>query len=334
MNSQEVEELAAGGIFPSADTITERIETGISWVLLGKVFAYKIKKPVKYSFVDFSSLERRKFYCEEELRLNRRLTSDIYLNVLPVVNTEGNWCTGTCGGEAEEYLVQMQKLDPARQMDTLLQNSQVSRLDIKKIAEVLFRFHEKAEIIPVRSIVSDLKQEFNDIISVQNFLSAVKGKAAGDLITACIEASDSFLEKYTSVLEKRVADGFVKDCHGDLHSRNIFLYETPVIFDCIEFNERFRHIDVLKEISFLCMDLDAFNREDLSIYFTDCYLQLPMSSDVEQLFLYYKCLHANVRAKVYALKAMNNSGEEVQADIAESLKYLNLMDKYRFKLKF
>ena len=144
--------------------------------------------------------------------------------------------------------------------------------------------------------------------------------------------SDSFIEKSKDLLAARLREGFYRDCHGDLHSRNIFLLPAPVPFDCIEFNDDFRQIDVLNEVAFLCMDLDAFDRKDLSDLFVDDYnhfFPAIRTSEERNLFIYYKSYRANVRAKVNSLRAKSaaNKTDENRA-LADAEKYLQLMDHY------
>jgi aminoglycoside phosphotransferase family enzyme len=165
----------------------------------------------------------------------------------------------------------------------------------------------------------------------KEFLSEQLGDKYKEIINHAIKVSDSFIEK-KDLLAARLRDGFYRDCHGDLHSRNIFLLPAPVPFDCIEFNDDFRQIDVLNEVAFLCMDLDAFDRKDLSDLFIEDYnLSFPAikTNEDHRLFIYYKSYRANVRAKVNSLRAKSAVDKEDKTNsLIAAAKYLDLMDDY------
>jgi aminoglycoside phosphotransferase family enzyme len=305
------------------------LETHISWVIICDEFVYKIKKPAKYSFLDFSTLERRKLYCEKEIELNRRLTKNVYLNILPVKQDASEIFIGDATGEIIDYAVNMRKLPEARRMDNLLFNNHISVCDIKNLAIKISCFHKHTDVIHKENIDS-IRELFNDILTQKDFLEARIN--CGRLITKVIDSSDKFLELNSPLLKKRSDDGFVRDCHGDLHSRNIFLLPEPVPFDCLEFNDDLRQIDVLDEIAFLCMDLEALGRKDLSNLFFDEYNKLSpiaIADEEKKLFIYYKAYRANVRAKVNSLRAQDAIHEnEKKKALDNTYKYLLLMRGY------
>lgn len=312
-------------------TRPEVVETHISWVILYNHYAYKIKKPLKYTFLDFSTLEKRRYYCWRELTLNQRLTEGIYLDVLPIHQSGSEIHIGGSGGVAIDYALQMQKVDRNRQMNVLLQKNMVDDKSIRSLALKIANFHQQTEIIYQKDVLQ-IENQFNDLEGEMNYLKACGLFDSVAIIEHALEQSHLFIQKSRGLLEKRLHDGFYRDCHGDLHSRNIFLLTTPQPFDCIEFNDDFRRIDVLNEIAFLCMDLDAFRRQDLSELFFQTYHQyLPIAktSADHQLFLYYKCYRANVRAKVASLRARGakSEGQREQA-LNQVYQYLHLMDHY------
>ena len=226
-------------------------------------YVYKIKRPILYSFLDFSTLEKRKFYCEREIELNKRLTEDIYLDVMPVKEKQGQFFIGGDEGEIIDYAVRMQKLDNSRQMDILLLHNEVTHEDIRNLAEKIATFHQHTTIIYQKDFL-DIQKKFVDLEAECDFLEQHLKGDQGNMIRHAVATSNAFMDKHHLLLASRLKAGFFRDCHGDLHSRNIFLLATPQPFDCIEFNDDFRQIDVLNEIAFLCMDLDAFGRQDLS----------------------------------------------------------------------
>jgi uncharacterized protein len=318
------------------DVKPELVETHISWVLIGLDFVYKIKKPIQYSFLDFSTLTKRKHYCEREIELNKRLTNNIYIDVLPVKELPGKiWIDGS-KGEVIDYAVRMRKVDREKQMDVLLQNNEVTEADIKNLAKKIADFHAATEIIYDKDVL-DVQKNFIDLEQERDYLKAQLSSDSADIITEAIKTSDAFIKRNEKLLADRLKAGYFRDCHGDLHSRNVFLLPDPQPFDCIEFNDDFRQIDVLNEVAFLCMDLDAFNRSDLSDLFFNSYKRFfPAAKTGEdyQLFVYYKSYRANIRAKVNSLRARSTGNQEQRKNsLKEADKYLHLMDGYLKSLK-
>jgi aminoglycoside phosphotransferase family enzyme len=306
----------------------ELIETHISWVLLADDTVYKIKKPIKFSFLDFSTLERRKFLCEEEVRLNRRLSPDIYLGVVPVVESGGEL---SLGGEGKEtgYAVKMKRLPQESRMDLLLAEGKVTEDHIREIAGIVAGFHKDIDVIKDRKYSSAevVKRQIDDLGDFREVIEKACG--LGSKVDSILKASDSFIDANKELFEKRQADGMVRDCHGDLHSANIFITDRIIIFDCIEFSKDFRFVDTASEIAFMSMDLDAFGREDLSKLFVDSYLELSGDKGMEGMLGIYKCYRANVRAKIAAIDYSQHPGEEPGSRIR---KYVGLAERYALGL--
>ena len=334
MTKEQINKLVSDGAFSGDNGKRTLIETHISWVIACDQFVYKIKKPVHYSFLDFSTLKLRKHFCEREIELNKRLTEGIYLDVQPIRENKGNFVVGGKNGPVVEYAVRMQKLDKEKQMDQLLIKKQVTKPDIKSLADKISNFHSHTEIIYKKDVLK-IREDFNDLEQQKEFLSEKLGDKYRKIIEHAINVSDSFIEKSKGLLAARLREGFYRDGHGDLHSRNIFLLPAPVPFDCIEFNDDFRQIDVLNEVAFLCMDLDAFDNKDLSEQFIADYnhfFPAIRTSEEQRLFIYYKSYRANVRAKVNSLRAKSAaSKKDENKALADAKKYLHLMDHY---LKF
>lgn len=331
MDKYQINKLLSVGTYKGELLHGRLIETHISWVILTKQFVFKIKKKMQYSFLDFSTMYKRKFYCDRELLLNTRI-SDIYLDVLPIKQEGNSLRVGVGTGEIIDYTVRMKRLQTAKQMNHLLQKDLVSQGQMTVLAEKIAHFHQKADIISTPFNITQAKNEFNDILSVIHWVKINLESEYADLIEKTVKNSNTFLVRNENFIIDRIAKGFWRDGHGDLHSKNIFLYRDPIIFDCIEFNDAFRQIDVLNELAFFCMDLEAFQRADLSKQFMKTYLQIfPCLSGPkeEQLFNYYKCYRANVRAKVNCLRAMQTKDQdEAVKYLSEIRKYLKLMDSY------
>lgn len=331
MKEDEVISLARTGTFHGKVLNGEIEETHISWVVLCRTVVFKIKKPIKLSFLDFSTLSKRRKYCEQEVRLNRRFT-DIYQDVVPIRLYNSELVVGENNGKLIEYAVQMRRLATHRRMDDLLKRNQVRDNHIIGLAKTISEAHSRCPIIRKKFVLAEAKRLFSDLRKEVKIIGQHCGKRYADGITECIRASDYFLRSHAARFEERIQAGFKRDVHGDLHSGNIFIYKTPVIFDCIEFNDSFRQIDVLYEVAFLCMDLEKFGKKQLAEIFFREYVRrtrcIQVSEDVA-IFNYYKGLRANIRAKVHALGVSQAQNEKERALHLKELKsYLILMHRY------
>jgi aminoglycoside phosphotransferase family enzyme len=331
MTRDQVDRLLAFGEFADSTRRRELVETHISWVILCDRFVYKIKKPVRHSFLDFSTPELRKYYCEREIQLNLRLTEHIYIDVQPVCVKGEKFLLGRNEGVLIDHAVRMHKQDRERQMDRLLLTNRISGQDIKNLAKKIAVFHRNAEIIRDKDFLQ-IGQDFNDLSTQQEFVFENLGVQPGEMITEATAISEAFIQRHKGLLAQRLSKGYFRDVHGDLHSRNIFLLPDPQPFDCIEFNDNLRQIDVLNEVAFLCMDLDAMGRKPLSELFINYYnhfFPTITTAAERELFMYYKGYRANVRAKVNSLRAGSavKDTEKSQA-LAAAEKYLFLMDGY------
>ncbi len=336
MDDQQIKQLAASAALRRYPGPVKIFSTHISWVLAGPVYAYKIKKPLKLSFLDFSSPSLRRYYCQRELELNARLTSAVYLDVLPIVEQDGEIILGGTATKLIDYAVQMKRLDNHRLMSAMLGRGAVSSDQCRRLAEIVGRFHVRTDRIRSAYSADSVRRIVNNILNVRDRIVMELGGAYAAMLDRAIAAGDRYLQQHGSYVEERMERGFVRDCHGDLHSGNIFLYANPVIFDCIEFSDRYRQIDVLSELAFLCMDLESWGREDLSRTLRDHYLQIvgmEFDRPARRLFTFFQCYRANVRAKVNAIKAgrTTNAAAKLQT-VEEVRKYLHLMDSYTDRL--
>lgn len=330
MQESEIKNLLSNGIFERQPLNGQLEETHISWVVLTDKHAFKIKKPIKLRFLDFSTLEQRKYFCDREVALNSRF-SDIYEKVVPLTLKEGKWHVDG-EGEAVDYAVKMQRLLTDKRMDSLLKKNKVSEEDVKSLAKVISAFHKKAEKVYTVFELKTAQETFNEISSIKVWVDDQLGASWTTLIDDSITWSNEFLKLHAERLAERIAQGFKRDVHGDLHSGNIFLYDKPILFDCIEFNDVFRQIDLLYELAFICMDLEAQDQQLLSDVLLLEYKRQSScfeTKEDDQLFVYFKCLRANIRAKVHAIRAEELLGTDALRDeIEEVRKYLDLMRRY------
>ncbi len=331
MESVDIQSLANEGSFQGKPLNASLQQTHISWVLLSGKCAFKIKKPVKLSFLDFSTIQARQGACEKELEVNRRF-SPIYQRVVPVKRTGNTFCIDGAGGEIVDYAVMMRRLSSGRKMDAMLAAGKVESTHIAALAKQVASFHRSAGVISVPLQLNEMAVTFDDISTVTPFVTENLGAYYGGLIGNAVAVSTQFLPIYLPRMNERVRLGFRRDLHGDLHSGNIFLYKKPILFDCIEYNDRFRQIDVIDEIAFLCMDLESFEQYSLSEMFLSLYSEdfpcFQTAAD-NMIFVYYKCLRANIRAKVFAVTAMTaRDGKSRGKALGLCRKYLDLLSKY------
>jgi uncharacterized protein len=277
-------------------------ETHISWVFLAGHYVYKVKKPVDFGFLDYSTLERRRQCCEQEVALNRRLCPDAYLGVVPIVATPDGLRVGG-DGEPVEYAVMMRRLPARAMLDRLVRAGRVTEVMIERVAERVAAFHAGAARGPeidrfgsVAAITANWDENFEQL---RPYVGRVIGGRRFDDVVAYVR---DFLSSQHAAFEARLAEGWVCDCHGDLRAESVCLTNGLCIFDCIEFNERFRYGDVTAEVAFLAMDLDARGRPDLSYWFVDRYVAASGDRGLRQLLPFYVCYRAFVRGKVQSFR--------------------------------
>ncbi len=307
-------------------------ETHISWLILSGDYAYKIKKPVRFTFLDFSTLKKRKYYCEREVILNRRLADEMYLKVIPIYRNGDSISFTEREGKIIDYAVKMKRMDSSKEMKLVLEKNEVRTDDIINLAKQVAAFHGSALVIKNKFEIAEFRKKYNDISIINNYISKHYGTSFINIIKRLIEKSDKFLGIHQNYFQFRSAHGCIRDVHGDLHSGNIFLYEDPVIFDCIEFNDDLRQIDILDEAAFFCMDMEANRRPDLGKLFYENYLIYSKIGETREsriLFNYYKSYRANVRAKVYTLDAIqSNDKNEDEGKEREIKRYFSLLEAY------
>jgi uncharacterized protein len=303
----------------------ELIETHISWVILTDQYVYKIKKPIVLDFLDFSDLELRKFYCDEEIRLNKPWAPDIYLDVVPVSVVNGQ-VRFAGGGTPIEYALRMRRFNQAMRLDVQLDHGKLNAADMHELARNIAARHAGADSVEQhhRDRFVELTKEFiwDNFAALDGFIEA----AQLDSLRKWTEAE---LKNLGPRLWQRFDDGFIRDCHGDLHLANLVRMPDGITtFDCIEFNVDLRRIDVVCDVAFLIMDLVARQRHDLAAHFLNRYLECTGDyAGVVLLNLYfvYRCL---VRAKVAAiLSHERESGGAAAADLAEAHRYCDMAER-------
>ncbi len=275
-------------------------ETHISWVLIGKKYVYKIKKPVNFGFLDYSSLDKRLEFCKKEIELNRRLAEDMYLKVSAIVKTPDG-LEFDKDGEIVDYAVKMKRIPQDGMMDVLIRKNKIKDEHIKSIAEIVAKFHLRAKtddyIASFGSIETNKKNTDENFEQTRDAV----GKYITDFEYEAIKRyTNDFYEKAASVFKKRIDEKKIRDCHGDMYSKNICIVsdEKIYIYDCIEFNERFRYSDVASDVAFMIMDLENYSRYDLAAAFLRYYKEFSKDETLLDVLGFYKIYRACVRGKI------------------------------------
>jgi len=299
--SSMIDDLMHPSAYPETPEKVTLAQTHISTVFIGDEFVYKIKKSVNFGFLDFSTLEKRNYYCNKEVELNRRFSQDVYLGVYPVT-FDGKKHAINGKGEVVDYAVKMRRLSDEDLLKTRFRKGTVTSDDIKRIGEAIAAFHKT-------SLRSKEIDEFGNLDAVkfntnENFQQTKE--FVGDSISKeqyhdLINWTDNFYKEHQELFAQRVKNGKIRDCHGDLHMEHICLTDPIIIIDCIEFNDRFRYSDTVSEIAFLLMDIEFNGDERLSEQLCKAYLTHAGEKNddlIHKLINFYKVYRAYVRGKV------------------------------------
>ncbi len=331
VGSEIIKGLCDASIYSHPVENIELVETHISWVVLTGTYAYKIKKPVNFGFLDFSSLEKRRFCCEEEVRLNRRLAPALYLGVLAITGSEKQ--PGfSAEGEVIEYAVKMRQFDQQAQLDNMLDTQALNFAEIEAVASMVAAFHQSIHIADASSDYGTTKAVYHPVN--ENFVQIrqhIKNDEYLQSLQLLEHWSRSTFDTIKPVLTERKQAGFVRECHGDMHLRNLVWYRgAPLAFDCLEFNPAFRFIDVISDIAFLVMDLQHRQQSGFASVFLNKYLELSGDYAGVRMLAFYCAYRALVRAKVAALRLSQADLSQIDAveSVAEFESYLELALTY------
>ncbi len=303
--------------YPHRPKSVRVIQTHASFVALAFPYVYKVKKAVNFGFLDFSTLEKRRFFCEREVTLNRRLCPQVYLGVVPISLKRGHLTFGE-GDEVVEYAVKMRELSEGDMLSRRLERGDVHLEDMERVALALKDFYESQS--PTVEVESWGRIERLRVSTDENFRQT-EAFIGWSLSRPAFEAirfyTDEFYARHAALFESRVREGWIRDCHGDLHTEHVHLSPQSLhIYDCVEFNDRLRYVDVASDAAFLAMDLDFNGRADLSRHFVACMAQALGDENMLRLMDFYKCYRAYVRGKVESLRSRER--EIPKAERAES----------------
>jgi uncharacterized protein len=317
-------------VYPHAAATVELVQTHISYVLLAGDYVYKVKKPVDFGFLDFTTLAQRQHFCEQELTLNRRLCPAIYLEVVAITRA-GKGLALAGSGVPVEYAVKMARLPEERMMGRVIARGELDRSQLDRIIGVLEPFYQRARSGPEidrfgtaeavgRNVLENLGQ-------LEPFVGCPAiGRKEFDLLAAYAR---TFLAR-KEIFAERIAAGRIRDGHGDLYSSNICLADQVCIFDCIEFNDRFRYCDMASDVAFLAMDLDFHGLDKLAAYFIARLAADTGDATLERVLRFYKCYRATVRGKIGLLTGHEPEVDEAtrQQALAQAARYFALARRY------
>ena len=290
------------GFYPGRPDVVRFQQTQMSFVFIAGDLVYKVKKPVNLGYLDYTTLEKRRYFCERETSLNRRLCPDTYLDVVPIAQKGQHIALGETG-EIIEYAVRMRYLPQDRMLNILLVKDEATPQMVEALAARVSNFHQGAE-------TNAQIGTFGDIAAIrgnteENFDQTEKsiGRTISSSKFERIKRfAREFLATNESLFKERVTEGRIRDCHGDLHAAHVCFADGICIFDCIEFNDRFRYGDTASEVAFLAMDLDHYGRADLGATFVSSYVNSSRDAQLPRLLPFYKCYRAYVRGKVESFK--------------------------------
>ncbi|MGE4345080.1 MAG: AAA family ATPase [Geoalkalibacter sp.] len=316
------------GTYPEGTSEVGFIETHVSKLYFTAQHVYKLKKPVNFKFLDFTTLDRRRFYCEEEVRLNRRFAPDMYLGVMEIREDHGRISIGG-PGTTIEYAVRMIRLPSDRMLDHLI-DRQATELptQIDRLAPLLAHLEDEAPVCQRNggrnnfdAVRGNWQENFEQMAP---FIGQTLSSAAEDI---CHRYVEKFLQEHEELLLRREDEGFVREGHGDLHAEHICLTDPIRIYDCIEFNRRFRAADVAADLAFLLMDLEYRQRRDLSARLLAGYrAHAQPDADLPNLLEFYKIYRAYVRGKVQTFLQADPQAEDATRHEARlcACRYFNL----------
>src|SRR5947199_2338080 len=328
--SQElVSFLEAPASYPHGPREVRSIQTHISWVFVTTPFVFKVKKAVNLGFLDFSTLEKRRHFCQRELELNRRLCPSVYLDIVPIYKSASGFSFNP-EGEIAEYSVKMRELPGGWFLSELLVKRLVGENEINRVISCLRRFYESQPPSPV--IEEWGRPEKLKISTDENFVQ-VEPFVGKTISPAAFETIRHFTNHFYAANEKlfreRVQQHRIRDCHGDLHLDHIHITpEATTIFDCIEFNDRFRFIDIANDLAFLAMDFDFEGRTDLgNLFLRNAACELGDAAML-RIANFYKCYRAFVRGKVESIQAREKETTNRQGHEKQAARYFRLAFRY------
>ncbi len=320
--------------YPHNVSTIEQRETHISKVFLTGDYAYKIKKAINLEFLDFTTLEKRRHFCAQEVILNRRLTHNVYLDVVAITLKDGRYSLEGAGRPVE-YAVKMRQLPEECSMKSLLRKGKIDKKALENLSRILEKFYGQAhtgEQIDTfgawETVWANCEENFRQ---AEVFVGKMLDEQMFQIIRS---ATLSFLHRRKELFQHRIETKKIRDCHGDLRTGHIYFSDGIQIIDCIEFNERFRYADITSDLAFLSMDLDIEGFPQIAQDLLNSYVQFTNDRDVFVLIDFYKCYRAFVRVKVTCFRLQEgNLGEQESSLLLREI-HQHMEFAYRYALQF
>jgi aminoglycoside phosphotransferase family enzyme len=314
-------------VYPDQPKRVEVIETHMSWVFLTESLVYKLKKPVWYDFLDFSTLAARQKNCEREVSLNRRLAEQVYLGTVPLTQQSDGGLQLDGEGRVVDWLVQMRRLPADRMLDAAIRKGTVDGRDVQQVSQVLTDFYQRSVPLPISP--AEYRHRFEQ--DIQGHLIVLRDSRYA-LPTAQVErlaaAQQQFLAAQGELLEQRARERRILDAHGDLRPQHICLTAPPVIIDCLEFNRAFRRLDPVDELAYLAMECDRLGAAHLGDKILHGYLEAANDACSSELIGFYKVFRACLRAKIALWHTVDHQVPDHQHWLGLARTYLDLAERY------
>lgn len=313
--------------YPDRPARVEVIKTHMSWVFLTDRLVYKLKKPVRYDYLDFSTLEARHKNCEREVHLNRRLAKNVYLGTVPLTLEADGGLKLDGEGRVVDWLTQMRRLPADRMLDVAIREGTVSAEDVRKVSQALADFYQRSPSLAIspaeyrHSFEADIR---NNLIELSDSRYALPGVQVDKLMAA----QRQFLAEQGDLLEQRARDGRIIDAHGDLRPQHICLISAPVIIDCLEFNRQFRTLDPVDELAYLALECERLGATDIGDQVLAHYKQATGDTCPTELIVFYKVFRACLRAKIAVWHTVDHDVEDHQRWLGLAQTYLGLAERY------
>ncbi|TGV01552.1 hypothetical protein [Flavivirga rizhaonensis] len=323
MNSSQIINLCLSSEFQQKYGYEKTIETHISWILLCKAYAFKVKKPLKLKFLDYSEVSKREFYCKKELNLNDRFAPNVYLKVVPITYYQNQFKLAVTSGDIIDYAVMMKRLDDTHLLANRINKNILQESELSNFSAYIYKIHKTSEVCSDFN-TNKLVKRLNQVLELKDIICKKIGKAGFEFIQKVITTSNRFLEANNTLFQSRIKQNYIKHVHGDLHFGNIFIDRKKIVLiDCIEFEEDYNKIDLLDDLASILVDFDFFERPYDATNFINQYIshykgKTPMN---DALLNYYKMHRSVTRFSV------NIIGEGAE-NMVNAKKYYALIKKY------
>ncbi|MBG0745048.1 MAG: AAA family ATPase [Planktothrix agardhii KL2] len=313
----------------------ELLQTHISFILLTGEYAYKIKKIVDFGFLDYSTLEKRRYFCEQELQMNQQQAPELYLEVLPIIEIGDRFQFGENQNYAIEYSLKMRQFPQENLFINLFNQDKLTKQEMETLGNVVAKFHlncpSNEHILKFGEIAQIRHAIDGNYLKTEKYIGCCQTQEQYEQTK---QYTDSFFETHEAIFKSRIKNRFIRECHGDLHLKNICIYQDKILlFDRIEFNQEFRFVDVIYDVAFVVMDLEGRGRNDLGNKFLNTYIENTGDWEGLQLLPFYLTRQAYVRAKINSLILDDSAITEKQKEIAkqEASQYYKLAWQYTRK---